>query len=301
MKKQSTFGAILVALSALGFATNPILAKIAYQGGATPTTLLAVRFITAAVGLWSWLLLLYRAPAGVPGLTAFRRVQLLALGAVGFATVSLLYFTALPRMDASLATGIFYTYPAMVALVELLRGVRLGRVAWIGLAATAVGTWLLLGIDFSGFTWSGTAFILAAAAVYTAYILVSNHWSRGIPPVVVSAHVTAGAAALYLVLAVMTRQGLPGSVGIAAGVGLAFCSTILALVTFFAGLSRIGATRAAIISNLEPAMTSVLAVLLLDEHVSLMQAAGITLVVLGAIFAHLGDWQRAQRVDSTAA
>lgn len=293
MMKQSTLGAILVALSALGFATNPILGKIGYSGGsATPTTLLAVRFTAAAVLLWCWLLFFHRTPAGAPRVTAVKRLQLLALGAVGFATVSLLYFTAIPRMDASLATGIFYTYPAMVALSEMVRGARLGRAGWVGLGATAVGTWLLLGINFAGFTWSGTAFILAAAAVYTAYILVSNRWAAGIPPVVVSAHVTAGAAVVYLVLAAATHQSLPGLTGIAAGVGLAFCSTILALVTFFAGLARIGSTRSAIISNLEPAMTAVLAVLLLKEHVGLTQAAGITLVVLGAIFAHLGDWQR---------
>jgi drug/metabolite transporter (DMT)-like permease len=278
-------GALFIALSSLGYATNPIFGKVAYEAGATPITLGAIRFTFATAGLW--LMLLARGP--LPILPLRKRLQLVGMGALGFGMVALLYFTALQHIDASLATGLFYNYPAMVTLVAIVRGEGVSRPALAGLALAALGTWLLLGTDLAGFTWQGASLILAGAVLYSAYIIVSDRWSKGVPPLVLSAHVTAGAAALYLLAAVLGRQPLPGTGAYLAGAGLALCSTIFALTIFFAGIGRVGPGRAAIISTLEPAFTALLAVLLLGERLSFPQVAGIGLVVLGAAAAQMRD------------
>jgi drug/metabolite transporter (DMT)-like permease len=276
-----TAGAALVALSALGYSTNPIFGKVAYEAGANAVSLLAIRFTMASVGLW--IMLGLRGEAGA--LSWAKRLQLLALGAFGQSMVSLLYFIALEHIGASLATGLFYTYPAFVAVVGLFRGEGLSRMGAAGLLLTVAGTWLLLSNDLGGFTWGGALLIICASLLYTLYIIVSNAWTRTTPPTVSATYVTTGAALVYLGLAAVSRPALPGAGAYLAGAGLALCSTILAMITFFAGLPRVGSTRAAIISTLEPVFTALLAVVALHEHLGLLQMLGIALVVAGAVAA----------------
>ncbi len=280
-----TVGAALVAVSALGYSTNPILGKISYAYGANAITLGATRFTLAALALWVYLIV--RGQAG--GLPLRRRAQLVALGGLGMAMVALLYFSALPHIDASLATGIFYLHPAMIAMVGIFRKEHLSRVALAGLLLTGAGTWLLLGAGTGSFSTQGLIMIVMAAVLYAAYILVGERWSHGVGPVRVSAHVTLGASAVYLLIALLSGESVPPLPAIAAGAGLALCSTVLALITLFAGLPVVGPTRAAIISTLEPAFTALLAVLLLHEHLTGLQFAGILLVMVGAVAVQLRD------------
>ncbi|HWI65484.1 MAG TPA: DMT family transporter [Symbiobacteriaceae bacterium] len=274
------WGAALVALSALGYSTNPIFGKFAYQAGATAVSMLAIRYSLGTIGLWA----LLGARGEGRGLTLARRLQMLTLG-VGMGLVSLLYFVALEHIGASLATGLFYTYPAFVAIVGLMRGEGLTRLGLAGLLLTAAGTWLLLGTNLGGFTWGGALLILAASGLYTLYMVISEPWTKGVAPTVSATYVTTGAAVVYLTLALVTRPPAPGLGAYLAGGGLALCSTIFALVTFFAGLPRVGPTRAAIISTLEPVFTALLAAVALHEHLSLLQVGGILLVVAGAVAA----------------
>lgn len=280
-----TVGAALVALSALGFSTNPILGKLSYQAGANAVTLGVVRFLVATAALW--LYLVWRRQAG--GISLIKRAQLVLLGAMGMAMVSLLYFTAVRHIDASLATGIFYLHPAMIALVGLFRGERLGRLGVAGLMLTGAGTWMLLGAGPASFSWQGLSMIVGAAALYAAYIIVGDRWSQGVPAVATSAHVTLGAAALYLSMALVTGEQVPPPLAIAYGAGLAFFSTVLALITLFAGLPAVGPTRAAIISTLEPVFTAILAAILLGERLTTVQMVGIVIVAGGAVAVQLRD------------
>jgi len=277
-----------VALSALGYATNPIFGKFAYGAGANAVTLGAIRFTVAAIGLWLILALQGKTRGVALGL----RARLLALGVLGLAMVSLLYFTALEHIDASLATGLFYTYPAAVAVVGLLRGDGLSRWGIVGLLTTAAGTWMLLG-TLGGFTWQGILLILAAAGVYTAFIIVGERWTSQVSPTVAAAHMTSGAALVYLTITLVTQPALPGAGAYLAGAGLSLCSTILAISTFFAGLPMIGPARASIISTLEPVFTTMLAVVLLGDQLTMLQTAGMALVVTGAVAAQWRDTPRA--------
>jgi hypothetical protein len=60
-------------------------------------------------------------------------------------------------------------------------------------------------------------------------------------------------------------------------------STVLAIVTFFAGLARVGPPAAAILSTLEPVVTVVLAAAVFGEVLSPVQLAGAALVLGAAV------------------
>jgi drug/metabolite transporter (DMT)-like permease len=72
--------------------------------------------------------------------------------------------------------------------------------------------------------------------------------------------------------------------GIAA---VAVISTFVAIQTFYAGMRRIGAAQASLISTVEPVWTISLAALLLGERLGPIQLVGGALVIGGVILAQL--------------
>jgi drug/metabolite transporter (DMT)-like permease len=261
-----------------------VFGKLAYEAGVSPGALLLVRFALAAALLTVVLLVRPDLRRGRPA-GPQRRLMLTAvgLGAVGYATQAALYFSALQRMDASLLSLILYTYPLLVTVTAVLLGrdrLTPGRAA--ALAAATGGTVLvLLGAGGVRLDPLGTALAFGSAVTYTVYILVADTVVRRLPPVVLSALVMAGAAGALGLGAAVT-----GGVGLgfrAAGwfwlVCIAVVSTVLAILTFFAGLRRTGPSAAAILSTFEPVVTTALAALTLRETLTVVQLAGGALVL----------------------
>jgi drug/metabolite transporter (DMT)-like permease len=60
-------------------------------------------------------------------------------------------------------------------------------------------------------------------------------------------------------------------------------STVAAITWFFAGLKRVGPTRASTLSTVEPAVTVALAALMLDERIALVQLAGGALILAAVV------------------
>ena len=79
-----------------------------------------------------------------------------------------------------------------------------------------------------------------------------------------------------------------GSGWLAVG-GMILMSTVIPVVTFLAGLGRVGPTQSALLSALEPVFTVALAVAFLGEHLAPLQIAGSVLVI-GAVI--LLQWRR---------
>ena len=64
---------------------------------------------------------------------------------------------------------------------------------------------------------------------------------------------------------------------------VAIISTVLAVVTFFAGLERVGPTNAATLSTIEPVVTVILAALVLDEAITPLRVAGGIMILVAVI------------------
>jgi len=96
--------------------------------------------------------------------------------------------------------------------------------------------------------------------------------------------VVIGSAALVFAAVALFRgpqwpQTAAGWLAIAA---IALVSTVAAITLFFAGLERIGPTRASTLSTIEPLVTVTLAAALLGERIAPIQIAGGALI-LGAV------------------
>ncbi|WP_328416580.1 DMT family transporter [Micromonospora sp. NBC_00389] len=296
-------GPALCLLSAACFGAMAIFGKLAYEAGVSPGALLLVRFTLAAALLGMALLVrpgLRRAepgphrgePGSQPATTRGRVLATaVALGAIGYATQASLFFSALQRMDASLLSLILYTYPVLVTVAAVLLGRdRLTPGRGAALVAASGGTLLvLLGAGGVSFHPVGALLAFAAALTYTVYILVADTVVHRLPPVVLSTLVMAGAAGTLGARALLTGGvdfdfGPPGWFWLAC---IAVVSTVVAMLTFFAGLKRTGPSTAAILSTFEPVVTTALAALILGESLTPVQLVGGALVLSSVVVLQL--------------
>lgn len=282
MPSRQWAGTAMVLASATGFGSLAILAKVGYASGLGTEQALAFRFLLAAVGMVVLAFLVGQNPLR---LERTRFLILLAMGVLGYSAQSLTYFLALRTLPASLVVLIAYIYPSLVVVAGWLflhRAVSAKHM--VALAASFVGLVMLVGGAHFQIAWA-LALAVASPVIYTAYILVGERVMGSVPALAASAVIITGAALAFCVLAAITNQlALPPTAGgWAVVVGLAVFPTMLAISLFLAGLPRVGAARAALLSTWEPVVTVGLAVALLGDRLSLVQVSGGVLVLLAVV------------------
>jgi drug/metabolite transporter (DMT)-like permease len=272
----------MVLASATGFGSLAILAKLGYAQGLGSEQALAFRFLLAAVGMVALAFLLGQNPLR---LERRRLILLLAMGGFGYCAQSLTYFIALRSLPASLVVLIAYIYPSLVVAAGWLflrRAVSAKHL--VALAASFVGLVMLVGGAHFQLAWA-VVLAVASPVIYTAYILVGERVMGSVPALAASAVIITGAAIAFCVLAAIGNElALPRTNGgWAVVIGLAVFPTMFAISLFLAGLPRVGAARAALLSTWEPVVTVALAVILLGDRLSLVQVLGGVLVLAAVV------------------
>ncbi|WP_248963795.1 DMT family transporter [Sphaerisporangium perillae] len=264
----------LILASATCFGAMAIFAKVAYASGADVHGVLLVRFGVAAVALLALMALTSSSwPRG-------RDLQLLvAMGAVGYVGQSLTYFTALTRIPAGLVAVLFYTYPVLVAISAAVLGRRMPTMVILAASGAAtLGVALVAGPRLEG-DLLGIVLAVAAAVIYTGYILAGGRLSGGTGPLASTTIVCLAATFVYGGAWLAHTPSFPSGVtGWSAAVATAVVSTVIAIVAFFAGLRLLGAAPSAAVSSAEPVVTSVLAFLVFGERLTSLQVFGAALV-----------------------
>lgn len=272
-----------------------VFGKLAFAAGVPVDALVLLRFTAAALLLGALLLLRpgLRIPRGEAPVGSRWRPTLVALGlgAFGYAVQASLYFAALERLDAPVVALVLYTFPVMVTVGAVLLGrERLTTPRVVALLTASAGTALVLaGAGALGFDARGVLLAFGAAVTYTAYILVADTVLHRLPPVVLTALVMTGAATALGVRSLFTG-------GIDLGFGpsgwfwigcIVVVSTVLAVLAFFGGLRRTGASTTAILSTFEPVVSAALAAVVLGEVLAPVQLLGALLVLAAAVVVQL--------------
>jgi drug/metabolite transporter (DMT)-like permease len=285
---RSPRGVTFVTISAIAFGCMPIFAIYAYADGVDPGTLLFLRFLTAAL----FMLLVMRVKK-----IAFPRgaslIGLVGMGAVGYFGQSLCYFYALTLASAGLVALLLYLYPAFVTgLSALILKQRITRIKALALLLSLMGAFLVIGPDWQGQPL-GIGLGIGAALIYSLYILTGSKILKNVPVFPSSAVIMISAGGAFAVLAAFRGVHLPQTMtGWTAILGLTVVSTILAILTFMAGLEIVGPANAALLSTLEPVVSVILAVLLLGETLTIHKVIGGTLILTAVLV--LTRWGDAQ-------
>lgn len=294
---KTKLGALLVAVSAFGFGTMAIFAKFAYTQGATIFTLLAGRFTLACLIIWA-IIFAVRIPVKV-SLSDVKQLALLSL--LGYGGGSTFYFFSVKLLPASLASMLLYTYPVMVALAEqwIYRQKVTGAKGAALLLSTA-GLIMILGTTVQGVNIAGVFFGLGAAVAYTAYLIYGSKVTKERPPLVTTGYMLFFAAAGFTLYALFSGSMSFnfGPVGWWSIAGLAIFSTALAVLTLFAGMQWIEASRAAIISTFEPVFTVICAAILFSEAIQPLQILGGLLVLSGIVVLQIKQTKKTEEPGS---
>jgi len=285
MASSQRSGFLLLVIAAAGYAFLPIFTKFAYEAGLAPLDFVIWRFVFATPCIW--LILRLTNQTGDVTARTLPRWRLLGAGVI-FATTSYCSVQALARIDASLYTVLLYSYPAVVALLLLALGEPLSRRGWSALALTLIGVLLtVLDLDkaLQGSSGEGIVFAIANGAFYAVYIIVSSRLLRGQSAMAMaSAFSISGTLAAFVVLALLFGLKAPEtSTGWLVLLATAIVSTAGPIFAFYAGMQRVGAGQAAIISTLEPVIVLILSFLLLNERLAFQQIIGGALILVAAI------------------
>ncbi len=253
-------GILLIAISAASFGTLAIFGRYAYNDGMNIYTVLFLRFAISA-SFMTVILLLRKQHFPRGQILA----QLIGMGALGYVGQSFMYMTAINYASAGLVALLLYLYPFFVAILaiiflrEKITGVKI-----TALILALVGTALTVG-PVSG-QLIGALMAISAALIYSVYIIVGTNVMKHVSAVQSSTVIFASAGAVYGLLTLVNGVQFPASSsGWLAMLGIIIISTIIPVVTFLAGLERIGPTNAAMLSTLEPVVTVLLAAWLFGD------------------------------------
>jgi drug/metabolite transporter (DMT)-like permease len=272
---------LFVAATASTFALGSTLIRFAYDAGAGTLTIVMVRTTVAAVGL-----ALVLKALRVRILLSPRERWAAPLIGLFMAGYSGAFYMGLEYMPVALTVLTFYTYPLITGLFAWLTGKeRFGIAGAIALPVAFVG--LLLALDVSGgsFSLEGAAWAMLGAVGFSAVLILSALLlpkRADTRPRTLIMLATASAAAI-LANAGSGQIWFPQSaLGWAGLLGSALCYAVAMTALLFAA-ATLGATRVAVVMNVEPLASLVLTFLILGDRLRPIQLVG-ALLVIGAIF-----------------
>ncbi|WP_051970284.1 EamA family transporter [Kitasatospora azatica] len=293
---RRALGLTLALVSALSFGGSGTAAKPLIEAGLSPLHVVWLRATGAAVVL---LPLAWKHRAIVrerPGL-------LLGFGLLAVAGVQACYFAAISRIPVGVALLIEYLGPLLLlGYVRFVQHKPISRGAMIGASVAVTGLICVVeawhGLSFDAL---GVLFALAAACCQVGYFVLADAGSRGdkpADPLGVSAYgLLIGAVALTVVTrpwnADWSRLG--GQVTLAGqhvpallpAAWMVLIATVLAYLTGVVSVRHLSPPVAGVVANIEAVVATVLAWVLLGEHLGTPQLLGGLLVLLGAFAAQV--------------
>jgi drug/metabolite transporter (DMT)-like permease len=287
-------GVVFTLLSTIFFGTAPIFGKLAYRAQVLPFTLVALRTVLAAATLWVFYLLVWRKAIRISWRNLMGCVGMGVANGVG----SLLYYTGLTRVDASLAQLLYTLYPIWVFIFLIAAGHYVSKGSIVRLALALAGVFAITRYAAGGHTqggWGdapyadvGVMLMVSSGACY-AWHLVLGQWTLAdVDSRTVTLYVLSTMAVVVTIARLL--EGSPwtpiSTDGWLAVLGLTVFPTILARLMVFAGLRNLGGAQTSLLGLAELLVALLIAFLLLGERLTLWQWVGalllMTSVVLGS-------------------
>ena len=267
---------MLVLLASACFGTLGMFSSLAYDEGADPWTLLFLRFAITGPFLVALALALREPWPGRRGIVLGVSLGILQLG-VGWGLLE-----GFERAPVALVTLLYFAYPLITAVgAALVYRERISLQRGIVLVVALTGVVLIVGLPDSA-NLAGVILGLFAGLCVAGLILSSQYVmaEESVSPITLCA-LMFSSPVVVLVLVAPLRAPDFGMSGPAWGWGL--CGVLVAATIpvgcFYAGVRRVGAAVAGLLSTGEPVITLVLAYVVLDESLTAVQLVGAALVV----------------------
>lgn len=282
-------GAMLVLLGAIAFSSKAIFVKLAYRYPVDAISLLALRMLFSLpffIGM-AW----FSQHKQKTSPKALDWIKMGGLGLLGYYVASFLDFSGLKYISASLERLVLFAYPTLVVILSaIFLGVPIKRPQYWALGFTYAGIIFALYGDLSIESMEqivlGGSLVFGAAFMYAIYLIGSGSMIPKWGSIRFNANAMSIAAMGVLTHAFLNKKleifNLEQAVYFYS-LAMALLSTVISSFAITAGIGRIGAGNAAIISSVGPVSTLVLAYWFLNEPIGFNQILGTGLVLIGIL------------------
>lgn len=267
---------MLIVISALSFGSISVLTVLTTSAGVHLLTAMVWRYVLGAVFLG--VLVQKRQIATI---RKRRILQLMLIGGVGQALITYLSLHALEYIPVGPLAFLFYTYPAWVAMVAAIRRTeRLTPIRVSALVLALAGVTIMVGTPTESLNPIGVMLALASALLYSGYLPALEHLQEGIPALLATFLLIAGAAISFVIVALVSGDlVVPTGTAVWSNILLlALVSTVIAFSALIKGLAVLGPVRTAIIATVEPFFTAVLGAVVLGSRLGISTLIGGILI-----------------------
>jgi len=228
---------------------------------------------------------------------AKHKAAIIAFGLVEFA-IPFSLISLGERWISSSVTGILIAMvPLSIALIQRFFGIREALGAWrvAGLVIGFIGVAALLGTGpISGaLGWAGVGCMLVSTICYaTGPLIIQRHLQDldSIGPLAASLGVAS--VVLLIPAALEIPSSLPSANTLGSIAVLGIVCTAVAMLLMFYLVNHAGASRASVITYINPLVATLLGVLVLDEHLGIGGFIALALILFGSWLATRGTLTR---------
>lgn len=278
-------GIFLALAGCILFSIKPILIKIAYQYGGDATSIMTLRAFSSLPLYLVTFIFLCRSADNRSKVRQYG-VKAALVGVMGYYLASFLDISSLAFISAQLERLLIFLFPTFVVLISwLIYGQKPSRNIVYSALLGYVGISLIVIHDFNS---AGNAVVLGsllaiASALVFAFYLV---WSKPLITQLGSSLFTsigmgcAGIAILVHLLVSGSEVSKWTPELIVTGIILGIFCTVLPSYLIAAAMARLTPTTLSLTSNIGPAVTAGLAIVVLDELFTVWHAIGLILVII---------------------
>jgi drug/metabolite transporter (DMT)-like permease len=254
-----------------------------------------LRNLVASIGLLPFYLVRKKKGFQQPGTPPFKKILWLALTGITFFylffNISLYYTTA---AAGALIQGFIPVAIILLAIIFLKERLRALQMAGILLSVCGVVMIGFVGIVADGRNYVlGNVLMIVAVLCWGAYTIISKSMQKYDPVYLVTMSTWIGTACLVpaVVIELWNKPALPVITGggWAAIVYLGLLSSSICYMLYSRVLQLLPAVQVGNLMNLDPVIGAVIAVIVLNESVTVWQVSGAVLVLLGVVLTSVRD------------
>ena len=278
---------------AFSFGLITTLAKLTYDEGASPQTVVFFRLLAGSLLMGIWSAYSHKNNLKYVIRKSLQETNLpivFLIIAIGFciAGMSLGYLGSVKYIPVSLSVLLFFTFPFWVLLLNfIIHGIV---VSWIKLFAFVLafsGLALSLGPTWEVLDWRGIALVLVGS-IFSAGMIVGATKATQIISMsdLVFFSNTIGVILVGLVLFFTDSFSLNKTTWVWSVIATICILFIIGQLCLFAATKTIGSEQTSLMLNIEPVVSILAAVILLGESLGLSQTLGVAVILVALVLAN---------------
>lgn len=273
-------GITFVMISAFIFGFTPILGKLSYAGGNNAVMLTFLRAFLAIPLLY---VMLIKNNISF-SLTKKEKRDIFILSVFGSSLTTFTLYASYNYIPVGLATTLHFIYPSLVLVYSIIfLGEKASKIQIIALFISSIG--VLFFCDFgSQISITGVMLAIVSAASWAFNIVFLHHSGLVyLHPLKLCFYQSSIVSLLMLLFGIFsgkfTLDLTPAAMGYSFIVSL--CVSIGAVSFLQMGIRYVGSMTASILSMLEPITSIVCGLLILNETITILNAIGCVIIVVG--------------------